>query len=819
MFFYAEGEEQGGGPPSDTTSPIITGSSIFSVYEGTTAVGSYSADESVTWSLSGTDSSLFSISSGGALSFSSAPSYGSPQDSGSNNVYNLDVVATDSSANSSSSSVEVTVYEAGSGDVYYDDVSLLMKFDSNIADYSTNLHTTTAVGNVSLSSTESKSGGASLLVNASGDYVTVPHDASLNLHDVSDWTVEAWVYLTGNYSRYRPIITKRDASSGVQWQFFLNVSSGYLSFYNGSFYTSTTTISSSQWVHLAFERYGGTTTFYVDGNSVYTTSGSPISGSDEVAIGAVVNSPTEFWEGYIDDVRITKGVARYTSNFTPPNFLPAIQANIIGNASPEINEGTTAVTTYSSPLSVTWSITGTDSSFFSIDSFGSLAFNSAPSHGSPQDSGNDNIYNLTVIATDAGLNTYQLPVAVTVLDATAPVITGSGSVSINEGTTAVATYTADESVSWSVTGSDSSLFQISAGGELSFISAPAFGTPQDSGSNNIYDVNVVATDLSTNANSSQLSVAVTVLDNAAPIITGDATPTHPEGATVVGTYTANEPVTWSLSGVDSSFFSIDSSGSLSFNSAPSYSSPQDSGSNNIYDVNVIATDGIALTSSLAVAVEVALADPNFSSVSLLLPMDSDFSDSSNNNQTVVTVAGNTTISSTQSKFGGASGYFDGSGDYVQYANDATLNLHDTTSFTVETWVYHTGNYSLYRPIIAKRASPGGAQYQFYLNISSGDLRFYNGSAYSFGTTVPTNQWVHLAFVGENGNTITAYINGNPISSVTAWPVSGTNDLIIGHVLNSSSEFWFGYLDDLRITKGVARYTSSFTPPTSAHPIS
>lgn len=404
MFFYSDPEDAGS-PPSESIPPNITGSSLLSVYEGTTSVSTYTADESVTWSLSGTDSSLFSISTGGVLSFNSAPSYSSPGDSGSNNVYDLNVIATDLSANSSSIPVETTVYQAGSGDVYYEDVSLLMKFDSNIADYSINQHSTTAVGSVSISSAQSKYGGGSLLIDAGGEYVSVPHDATLNLHDASDWTVEAWVYKTGDNTRYRPILSKRESGVGVQWQFFTMISSGYLSFYNGSFYSSTTTLPSNQWVHLAFVRTSGTTTFYVDGSSVYTTTGAPISGSNDLAIGSVISSPAEYWEGYIDDVRITKGVARYTSNFTTPNALPAIQANIIGEPLPAVNEGNTAVATYSSPLSVSWSITGPDSSFFSINSSGSLSFNSAPSYGSPQDSGSNNVYDLTVVATDAGLNT------------------------------------------------------------------------------------------------------------------------------------------------------------------------------------------------------------------------------------------------------------------------------------------------------------------------------------------------------------------------------------------------------------------------------
>ena len=92
----------------DDTNPVITGSSSVSVVENQTAVSTYNANETVTWSLSGTDSG-FSISNTGELTFSSAPDYEAPGDDGANNVYNLTVSATDSSGNTSDLAVTVTV--------------------------------------------------------------------------------------------------------------------------------------------------------------------------------------------------------------------------------------------------------------------------------------------------------------------------------------------------------------------------------------------------------------------------------------------------------------------------------------------------------------------------------------------------------------------------------------------------------------------------------------------------------------------------------------------------------------------------------------
>ena len=89
----------------DDTSPVISGLTTIEYQENQTAVFTYSANETVSWSLSGTDSSLFSISNIGELSFNSAPDFESPGDNGEDNIYNLTITATDNSNNSSDLSV------------------------------------------------------------------------------------------------------------------------------------------------------------------------------------------------------------------------------------------------------------------------------------------------------------------------------------------------------------------------------------------------------------------------------------------------------------------------------------------------------------------------------------------------------------------------------------------------------------------------------------------------------------------------------------------------------------------------------------------
>jgi len=222
-------------------------------------------------------------------------------------------------------------------------------------------------------------------------------------------------------------------------------------------------------------------------------------------------------------------------------------------------------------------------------------------------------------------------------------------------------------------------------------------------------------------------------------------------------------------------------------------------------------------------------DPDFANVSLLLHGDgtngsTTIIDSSPTPKTV-TAVGNAQISTTQSKFGGASMYLDGSGDYLSIPDDTSLHL-GSDNFTFEFWTYLNSTTA---PFINKQV-PGqtGPRY-FYFYLSGGSLSLWatsNGSTwdvsenFAFGNTaLSTGQWYHIALV-RNGTEIAAYVNGikspNTITTSAAINDGNTGPLIIG------ADILFGayqnaYIDDLRITKGVARYTSNFTPPTAPFP--
>jgi YD repeat-containing protein len=187
----------------------------------------------------------------------------------------------------------------------------------------------------------------------------------------------------------------------------------------------------------------------------------------------------------------------------------------------------------------------------------------------------------------------------------------------------------------------------------------------------------------------------------------------------------------------------------------------------------------------------------------------------------VTAVDNAMLSTTQSKFGGASIAFDGNGDYLKipYSTDFSFGAGD---FTIETFLYKNGNNAN----ISRIWNPNGDYYDgVSLNIdASGNFGAYvstNGTAWTQSLPVVASlangQWYHLA-VTRSGGSVYAFVNGTRYTVTTAL---GTASLysnasyprVIGGQAGVNRAL-NGYVDEFRITKGAARYTTNFTPPTA-----
>jgi len=191
-----------------------------------------------------------------------------------------------------------------------------------------------------------------------------------------------------------------------------------------------------------------------------------------------------------------------------------------GFLSIDVPENATGGVVYSfdSDEPVTWTIENCtaetcasgDKNLFSINASGDLSINAIEFDPTPgEGEGNDNSYTVVIVATDSLSNstTLEFNVNVTDVDTVAPTITGTSSISVSEDvdiTTVLATYSANEAVTWALEGADAAFFSINASGELLFAAAPDYETKSS------YSVTITATDVASNSSSSE--VLITILD-------------------------------------------------------------------------------------------------------------------------------------------------------------------------------------------------------------------------------------------------------------------------------------------------------------------
>jgi hypothetical protein len=179
--------------------------------------------------------------------------------------------------------------------------------------------------------------------------------------------------------------------------------------------------------------------------------------------------------------------------------------------------------------------------------------------------------------------------------------------------------------------------------------------------------------------------------------------------------------------------------------------------------------------------------------------------------------GTAQVSTTQAKFGTTSMYFAGSGNYLLTPYSPTL-VFGTADFTFECQLYWTGGNSE-NTLIMNNASGGFAIKLQATTATNWALEnSYVGQVADFGTAPTKNVWHHIAVTRASG-TLYAFIDGTQVfSGANSTNFTNTASWYIAGNGASTSLYITGYIDDLRITKGYARYTASFTPPTAAFPL-
>lgn len=225
-------------------------------------------------------------------------------------------------------------------------------------------------------------------------------------------------------------------------------------------------------------------------------------------------------------------------------------------------------------------------------------------------------------------------------------------------------------------------------------------------------------------------------------------------------------------------------------------------------------------------------DPNFASVTLLLHCDgtngsTTITDSSSSPATC-TANNGAAISTTQSKFGGASLFLDGTNDVVTTNRDNTASI-GTGAFTLECWIRATGAQTgrmisaqvagTTNPVIAFRVDSGGSLTFIIRNNAGTGLLVLTSSTGL--VAMNDTQWYHAAATRDGSNNVNIWLDGSSVaSSTSSTNPSGGGNWCIGNQFGTAggaAEYFKGYIDDVRITPGVCRYTGTFTPPTAAFP--
>ena len=321
------------------------------------------------------------------------------------------------------------------------------------------------------------------------------------------------------------------------------------------------------------------------------------------------------------------------TSHTAPSFVEieydAILAdlNVVVYAAEDEEDGTTGIT---------WSLSGTDAGDFTISTdtatgMGTLTFRNRPNYEIAADGDTDNDYEITVRASDTTgtTKTREIEVVVTVTDVNerpdidenfnAPQTYMEIEYDFTGTRPDVHTFTATDyddgdTIGWALAGTDEAHLEIGATtGVLTFKQdsctndgpLPDFEEPCDDNADgsNTYSITVRAFDDATDKKTTDYAVVITVTDvNEVPEFTGT-----PETAITLDEHDANTNyvvmdladydardeevgVTWSLTGTDRLDFAISADGVVTFAKTPNYEAPEDSGGDNVYDFNVVATD-------------------------------------------------------------------------------------------------------------------------------------------------------------------------------------------------------------------------------------
>jgi hypothetical protein len=623
--------------------------------------------------------------------------------------------------------------------------------NSNITDSSTNNHTITVLGDADAGTfSPYRHGGYSTYFDGTDDFLEGP---SVDLMGSGAFTVECWVYVLSNGTNYTDAFLAQYQTNN---KFIFGVKSNVVRVWMSAteVLVGTTNINNNGWHHVALVRNeSNSCQVYVDGvaeGSAFTNSTDFSASLENFEIGSWDNGGGSDLHGYIRDLRVVKGTAVYTSAFTPPTEPLTAIAN-------------TSLLTCHLPY-----ITDGSSNGHVITRNGSTSVKPFTLFD-----------NLEYTAADHGGSIY--------FDGT-----GDGLIIPAAAWDRDADYTVE---CW--------------GYAISYLHV-AMSRNRHAADGIIFSIG--------GSNGIFLGVGRDNVDQWDLTYTGSVDLRH-QWHHLALTHDASEKR-----------YKIYVDGVNVFNGTSAYhpgslnsvvnigcSDTMNSGTNG-YTQGWIAdhriTDSIVYTSDFT---------PPFAPLSTtgsvfhLKGIDASIIDKSQTSN--LNLVGNTTGSTTQVKFTDTKSiYLDGASDYII----TTQQELGTEDFTIEGWHYLLSRSNNRNGIFGNYSSYSAGSLGMFAGHSSGSSTSYqvayNGAAFPAsviqGGTIVYNQWVHFAVV-RNSGIMNLYIDGTSVDSISATAsLNGVgSNFIVGAPSDNLSDGMQGYLQDFRITKGLARYTANFTPPT------
>ena len=548
---------------------------------GTSAVYTFRASDpqrqSITWTLEGTDRGDFTItgdSSGrGVLTFSVPPDFEDPSDSDRQNDYELTVIVSDEDGHSDRLSFTVTVTDVNEGPEVSGPSAFTIAENQGLSNA---VYTATDPegANVARWTLGGRDGGDFFITQGGTLYFRSPPDYERPADSNRDNVYEVSIQPADgrNPGSYPVTVTVTDVNEAPEFRRGSTTS-----------FTQPENRTTRLYTFNATDPERGTITWSVEG-----TDGNHFTIDERGQFSFKEDNPPDFDtpgdDGGDNLYNITIQARDPESNtsrlpvtvrVTEINEGPVItrQGNAPGSV-PE-NHGVNQVLaryTASDPerpsVRITgWSTAGRDGGDFVINALGELRFRNSPDYERPADSNRDNVYEVTIRASD-GRNTGTLEEVqvVTVTDINEPpTITTSSRTTFSQPenrTSTLYTFRATDpeggTVTWTAAGTDGRFFAIDEQGRFSFRedSPPDFDAPGDAGGDNVYNVTVQARD--DEFNSSSLDVVVAVTDhneNVEPTITTRRPPStyRENGTSTFYTFRASDPqqgttITWSLTG-------------------------------------------------------------------------------------------------------------------------------------------------------------------------------------------------------------------------------------------------------------------------------